>query len=249
MNFSLGTGNIGTVFLIDSDYDSFMVWNMLRYANLKESVALAKGMGIDAAAAKGIRNCSSYGQCSKKVGMIAKKRYESESDLLGKALVSYKREWEKIDDAFYSAVEDITKITWQFSEYRVVLSLFHHGISNRGGNVIVRSAHENPGEHTRITAHEILMIQLWRIFENVFGKKAVNEREKFYWQANEITAVALLGLERRLNGLWADNQKGFDRFLLNYPDMNTLKNILKIQYENRRDFSAYLEDIRNLSSK
>lgn len=51
----------------------------------------------------------------------------------------------------------------------------------------------------------------------------VAKNEDFFWSANEITTVAILGLEQDMNMLWSKNQQGFDRFLSDYSQLPDLK--------------------------
>ena len=62
-----------------------------------------------------------------------------------------------------------------------------------------------------------------------------------YWGLNEIATVAILGLEPDINKLWRDNEKGYDNYLQNYPQLKPMMKILKDIYMNKNDFFDYLE--------
>ncbi|NCU42351.1 MAG: hypothetical protein EOM19_06580 [Candidatus Moranbacteria bacterium] len=174
----------------------------------------------------------------------SKHLYEQHQSLFPIVMRDYHEEWEKISQIFYSKVETLTEIPWAFPKYNVILSAFHRGISNRNDNIVFRWIFDDPKDHSRITAHEILMIHMWKVFECVFGERVVAENENFFWGANEITTVAILGLEQDINILWSKNQQGFDQFLLDYSQISDLKGQLEQRYRNKTSFREYVEGLQ-----
>lgn len=235
---------VQTRFATNRDYDAFQIWVSLRFSGADDFLSLCESFGLDATVGRRIRESGDYDGCDDLVNGVVAERYERDGHLLEWAEKSYGIEWGKINDIFYSGVADITGFDWQFDEYEVILSLFHTGISNRDANFVLRSAREDAREQTRITAHEILMIQMWNIFEQLLPADRLKRKEKFFWSANEITTTAILGLDPKLDALWTDKQKGFDGFLLNYPDMKNLKEILKKKYleaDSFREYAKYVD--------
>lgn len=195
-----------------------------------------------------IKNFISYDGVEKDLVAFVEKEYNSLENLFKSSIGEYQEAWDLINDMFFYEVERVTEIKWKNAEYNVVLSPFHKGISNLGGNTIVRSIYENPKNQKRITAHEILMSHLWNIiFENF--PESENEVVGKYWALNEITTTAILGLETTLNSLWTSETKGFDGFLTNYPQLNEVKETLKDIYLRKSGFKDYLKQALSVLNK
>jgi len=62
-----------------------------------------------------------------------------------------------------------------------------------------------------------------------------------FWGLNEITTVAVLGLEPSIDELWRKRERGYDNYLGNYPQLKSLMNLLKDLYLNKKDFIDYLD--------
>lgn len=170
---------------------------------------------------------------------MSKKKYKECESQIDNIIPKYQIEWNKINDKFSGEIEKLTDRKWDHDIYDVVVSPFHPGISTNGGDTVVRSAFEDPKGQTRITAHEILMSHIWNIFFDKFPKSK-NDSLMHYWGLNEITTVAILGLEPTINKLWREQEKGYDNYLRNYPQLKPLMNLLKDLYLNKKDFNEYL---------
>ncbi|OIQ01621.1 MAG: hypothetical protein COZ27_03500 [Candidatus Moranbacteria bacterium CG_4_10_14_3_um_filter_41_65] len=236
---------IRTTFVINKDYDAFQIWASFHFAHEDSFLSLNNSFGLDKSIGMQIRRSKDYKDCAYLIDNFVSEKYKKNEHLLEQAVESYSIEWQKVNDIFYDLVVDITGYDWEFQEYEVIMSLFHTGISNRNANYVLRSAYEDAKGQTRITAHEILMTQIWYIFGKVFGKKSVSRNEDFFWSANEITTTAMLGLESKLDALWPDNQKGFDNFLLNYSNMSELRDAFEKAYINKQSFGGYLKYIES----
>lgn len=234
---------IKTFFCVDKEKDAFQIWVRLRFFGEGEAERFSYDTGMDIAQAHYIAQSTEYNACSHSMEMFVEEVYKKNQSHFSIAKSRYPIEWEKISKVFYEKVESLTEVPWAFSEYRVILSAFHRGISNRDAKSVFRWIFDDPKEHPRITAHEILMIHLWEVFERVFGKQTVEENEEFFWGANEITTVAILGLEKDMDMLWSEEQKGFNRFLLNYPHLEILKEQLKERYIQKISFQEYMEGL------
>jgi len=197
-------------------------------------------MGIDEQILKQIYGTKAYSEVEVLIKKLVQNRYAKESKRIDEAIEKYQIAWDKINDNFYQEVKKITGEDWQFPEYKVVVSPFHPGISNRGKNVVIRSAFEDPDGQKRITAHEILMIHIWSILDARYPG-AKKDSLKHFWGLNEITAVAILGLEPRLNSLWTRKTQGYDQYMANYPQLRPLQMKLKEIYLTKKDFNSYLQ--------
>ena len=205
----------------------------------ENAMARAREAGILEEDLRRVRNTPSTGEALEFFKRVSDARYQKDAHILEEALSLYQEAWDRVDSVFFAEVEKITGHAWQFSDFIVIVSLFHHGVSNSNENVVVRWAYEDAEDQIRITAHEILMIQMWHIFDQHFPE-AEKDPLGHFWALNEITTVAVLGLEPTLNALWTPTTSGFDHFLQNYPQLVEMKGLLKEAYEKRTSFLEYL---------
>lgn len=230
-----------TIFVKNPEYDARVIWAMLKSSDPAGVLNRAKTMKIDSELIGQIAAAEQYDDIGSEIEKVVRERHLAERQLIDGAIITYQSSWDKINDFFYAEVERITSVPWEFSEYQVVVSPFHRGISNRGKNVVARDAYEDPEVQKRKTAHEITMIQMWYIFDNNYpeAKSGAGGGSPF-WALNEITTVFILGLEPTLNQLWTANTQGIDRYLKNYPQLLKLRDKLKPIYQNKKDFKDYL---------
>lgn len=233
-----------TIFIKNLPYDAFMIWRMLKGKDPSGVENRAKRMGIDNDLLNSISGTKTYEEVKDLIEKVVKEKYEKEDIIIDKAVVSYQKAWDKINDEFYNEIEKITETKWKFPEYKVVLSPFHPGIANRANNIVVRSIYEDPEDQKRITAHEILMVHIWSIIDDNYPE-AENDIGGRFWGLNEITTVMILGLEPNLNKLWTKQKQGTDNFLNNYPQLTTLREELKQIYINKKKFFDYLTQAVN----
>jgi hypothetical protein len=234
-------------FVQNKEYDGFMIWQMLKADDPSGVKNRAKSMGISEEQFERIRSAKSFDEAEKCIKEIIEERYKKYGKQIEDALKSYQESWDEISDVFSVRIEAVTEHKWKFDEYLVVLSPIHPGVSNRNDNKVIRWIFEDPLGQRRITAHEILMIHLWDILDESFPEHYADHESKkehdtsfLKWALNEITAVAVLGLEPELNELWSSRMRGFDGFLTNYPQLDELKMQLKDIYLKRVDFQDYL---------
>jgi len=224
----------------DFEYDTFMIWIMLSQEDPSGVRNRAKSMGVSEGELKKIFGVEDYQDIKDYLENLAKKKYSKHEKEIDLSIPKYQEEWNKINDVFSGEVERITKRKWDHDVYKVIVSPFHPGISNNGGDTVVRSAFEDPEGQKRITAHEILMSHIWNIFFDKYPESK-DDNLMHYWGLNEIATVAILGLEPDINKLWRDNEKGYDNYLQNYPQLKPMMKILKDIYMNKNDFFDYLE--------
>jgi len=224
-----------------------MIWQMLKSDDPSGAKNRAKLMRISEELLEKMCDAKSFDEAEKCIKEIVEERYKKYHKQIEDALKSYQESWDEINDVFSERIEQITEHKWKFDEYLVVLSPFHPGVSNRNDNKVIRWIFEDPKGQRRITAHEILMIHIWDILDEKFSDyykdpDPKEECEKIFhlWALNEITTVAILGLEPELNELWSEKSKGFDPFLTNYPQLNVLKMRLKDTYLKKTNFQDYL---------
>jgi hypothetical protein len=237
-----------TIFVKDPDYDGFVIWLMLHRDDPSGAKHRSKKMGIDEQTLKQIYGTKTYNEVKTLIKKLVQKRYVKESARINEAIRKYQTEWDKINDNFYQEVERVTNKDWQFPKYKVVVSPFHPGVSNRGNNVVIRSAFEDPSQQKRITAHEILMIHVWSILDTRYPE-AKKDPLKHFWGLNEITTVAILGLEPKLNRLWTKKAQGYDQYLANYPQLKLPQMSLKKTYLAKKDFGSYLQEAISVINK
>lgn len=231
-----------TIFIEDRAYDGYMIWVMLQGEDPAGVEKRWESSGIDKETLLKIQNSSRFEDVQERIVDLVDTRYKKEGDAVRESIAAYQASWDRISDVFYTTIASITGQPWKFSEYKVVVSLFHRGVSNRDSNVVVRLAGIDPHHQNRITAHEILMTHLWNIFD-VRYPAAKEDPLRHFWAMNEITTVCLLGLEPVLNALWTEETKGTDRYLQNYPQLKTSKQELEKLYLEKKDFNGYLSNM------
>lgn len=168
-------------------------------------------------------------------------KYKKTGEYLNKARVLYQKSWDKINNQLFKTTEKITNYRWKYKTYYCILSPFHRGISNWGGNKIIRGWNENPYTMRKITAHELLISHIFTIFERDFKKENLINKQK--WALAEISAFAICGLEKGMIKFWpwiSENEK----YPLNhnYPEIYKLQKILKSKYEKKRSFKEFLKE-------
>lgn len=225
-------------FLQDQERDVRAMMDMFLPATV-DADARAREAGIPEPIVARARAAGSFDASLEVFRGFATERYHEDERILREAIRGYQLVWDEIDQVFFTRVRSLTDLDWQFSEYKVIVSLFHRGISNSNANTVIRWAYDQPREHARITAHEILMIQLWHIFDRYFPE-AEQDPHGHFWMLNELTATAVLGLDPVLDSLWASSQKGYEGFLQNYPQMQQYKESIKTAYLQRDSFYQYL---------
>lgn len=232
----------------DKDYDTYMIWAMLKSNDPAGVLNRAKTMGLNKNIVNKVTDSDSYEDVARELGNITSARYSALANDFVSAIDSYQRAWDFINDNFFNGIEGVTGQKCKDQVYNVVLSPFHKGISNLGGNIVVRSMFEDPMEQKRITGHEILMSHLWNIFFVKFPESEKDANGKF-WALNEITTTAILGLDKSLNSMWTEKTRGFDEFLSNYPQLKKVKGEVKREYLNKLDFGSYLSKALSIVEK
>lgn len=232
-------------FIKNLEYDAAITWSMLAHADPSGNEARAKNMDIDINICEKIAKEGDYSKIKKFVEDYVRQKYSTLNKLFNKTITAYQREWDKIGNSFSERVTEITKVKWLHDTFYVVLSPFHMGISSHGENRVVRSIYEKPENHSRITAHEILMSHIWSILLDRYDNKARDDKYMYFWSVNEISTTAILGLDPLLNKLWSENHKGFDNYLANYPQLQNAKSNLKKLYLSNTSFLDYLNSALN----
>lgn len=225
-------------FVLDKKYDLQMVFCVTR-ENPKEIDVLSDKIKID----KDIFSKILFS--NKKfvniINNLIKKKHNYPVKYLKKTLKLYQKSWNEINDNFSRGVEKITGYAWKYKIYFCVLSPFHKGISNWGGNKIIRGWDENPYTMRKITAHELIISHIFTIFEKDFSKENLSNKEK--WALAEICAWAITGLEKRMLKFWPwITEKEKYPLNHNHPELYELQKLLKTKYEEKKNFKEFLKE-------
>jgi len=170
----------------------------------------------------------------------AEERYRRAVKFIRKTKIFYQKSWDEINNDFFKTVEKITGYSWKYKTYFCVLSPIHKGISNWGGNKIIRSWRENPYTMRKITGHELLISHIFTIFED-FKKENLSAKEK--WALAEISAFAITGLEKSMLRFWPwiDEEEKYP-FNHRYHELYGLQKILRKRYEKKKGFKEFLRN-------
>ncbi len=169
------------------------------------------------------------------------KRHQKIFPYLEKTAKMYQQSWDEINNEFFSLTEKITGYSLKHTSYLCTVSFLHKGISNWGGNKIIRGWRENPYSMRKITAHELLISHIFTIFEKDFKEEDVSNNQ--IWKIAEISAFAICGLEEEMVNLWPWIT-ATEKYPLNhnYPHIYDTQRKLRPKYENKESFKSFLRD-------
>ena len=201
-------------FIIDQNYDTDLVLSMLKMTPPEQLTKKAKEWEAN------------------------DQRYQKLGSFLPQVKDWYQQSWDEINNEFSGSVEEITGHSWKHKNYECVVSLFHQGISNWGGNKIVRGWGESPYKQRRITAHELLISHYFTITRDFFSQENLTDNQ--IWQLAEISAFALTGLEAKLTCFWPWDKTGYYTNH-NYPKLVDLQLKLKEPFLKRKSFDEYVK--------
>lgn len=171
---------------------------------------------------------------SKNIELYVKKIYQTYGDFIEKTTKLYQDSWDEINDQFFNLILEKTKLNSHFPDYRCHVTAFFHGLSNWGGNVIVRGWKENPFTMRKITAHEVAIAYLWNHLKNIFPN---NSNDK-HWKISELVAWVVLSYDEDFIKLWPwFIDKGG---LQNYPQLVVHIDKVKDIYFSTKDFKEFL---------
>lgn len=229
------------IYTIDKDKDIKMVYTMLKSNDPSGNLNRAKRMGINKKLFEKITKSQSFNDVKNDITNLYDRKYLKDKKLLFSKKNEFQTEWEKINKIFSKEVERIVGMKWRFEEYKVIVSLFHPGVSNMKENIVYLWIYDDLDVHMRITAHELVMTHLWQYFFNKFSEKEIYMNWSKYWSVNEIATTFILGIDPTLNNLWSDRMKGYKNFLQNYPQLKDKRDILVKKYINTKPFSEFIE--------
>ncbi len=224
------------IFTIDHDHDFAIIYELLKRDKNQERFAGKISSSL-------LKKTSSLKreEFIKELKKYTQKKYGSSSQFLEKTVRLYQLSWDEINEEFFSKTEEITGFSWKYNEYFCVVSFFNKGISNWGGDKIIRGWNENPYLMWKITAHELLISHIFCIFEKKeFAKYNLSSDKK--WKIAEISAFAICGLEKKMIKLWPWTTEE-ERYPLNhnYPHIYESQKKLKTFYKNKKDFKSFLK--------
>ncbi len=196
-------------FIKDKEYDTEMISIMLQGRSEEGILEYAQVMNINTGDAKRIARGDK--KLSEK---IVDKRYSETGDKLDKVISEYQKGWDEIDEKFFKRLAELTKFPLAHKNYECVVSLFHPGISNWGGNKVARIWNKDFREQRRITAHELVITQFFSKMRSGYP----DVPDQITWKLAEIYAFAITGLDPVLKSLWPWDKTGAytDH---NYPEL------------------------------
>ena len=233
-------------FIIDKNHDIDFTIYMLGRMDYKY-FANEIGMSLDLAT----RINNEYPRISTKtendLNAFVDKRYDEVLEYMKDSKRLYQKSWNLIIDNFSDIVSDITESKWYYNEYICTISAFHRGISNWGGNTIVRWWQENHYIQRRITAHEIILAHYFSIYRDKYSSFEIGDKK--IWALAEICAWAITGLDENvITKFWPWDNSGYytDH---NYPNLVPLQLKMKEAYLKRKNFDEYIRTGMKLVKK
>ncbi len=215
-------------FIKDQKYDTEMIVVMLKGRSEQGVLEYAETMKISAEDSKKIANGDKL-----LAKTVANKRYLEIGNKLDEVIGTYQRGWDEIDQKFFERLAELTRFPLAHKHYECVVSLFHPGISNWGGNKVVRIWDKDAREQRRITAHELIISH----FFSRMRTKNPGVSDQIIWKLAEVYAFAITGLDPIMKTFWPWNRSGAytDH---NYPNLVDLQKKLTPHYS---DINVFIE--------
>ena len=203
-------------YIVDQKYDALMIYQILSSKNgIVDLKYQSENMDLDFEIVKKISKMKSFANIESEIEKIVSKRYLNSEKYLNLSIEMYQQSWNEINDAFFGRLAEVTKFPIQHKTFECVLSDFHIGISNWGGNRIIRSWKENPFTQRRITAHEIIISHF---FSYIYKKHTKIKDKHKIWELAEIFAFIVTGTDKIMTKFWPWDDSGSytDH---NYPEL------------------------------
>lgn len=196
-------------YIKDQRYDAEMIFVMLKGRSNQGIAEYAETMGISAEDAKKIATGD-----ESLAETITDSRYNEVGDRLRGVIKAYQQGWDEIDKKFFERLAELTRFPLAHKHYECVVSLFHPGISNWGGNKVMRIWNKDFREQRRITAHELIISH----FFSLMHAKHSEVSDQNIWKLAEVYAFAVTGLDPVMKTLWLWDTSGTytDH---NYPEL------------------------------
>lgn len=223
-------------FILDPEYDGEMIYVMLRNQNQSGLKYQAQKMELDLDLAEKISQAKKYEEVKDEIKKLVADRYRKIEDRMKKAKDLYQKSWDKINNQFFNRLAELTDFPIQHPAFYCVISAFHVGISDWGGNKIVRRWNFDPDQQRRITAHEIIISHFFSLMREKYPNKLTEQQ---IWQLAEIFAFIITGLDQVMTSFWPWDKSGSytDH---NYPEIIDLQNKFTKIYQ-EEGFKAFVE--------
>lgn len=213
-------------FIKDQKYDAEMILEMIKGGDEQGISEFAKTTSTSPEIAMKI----SRGD-KKLAEKIANKKYAEVGSKHEAVIEAYQQGWNEIDQRFFNRLVELTKFPLAHKNYECVVSLFHLGISNWGGNKVVRIWNEDAHKQRRITAHELIISHFFSLMHKHYPEVS----DQKIWQLAEIYAFAITGLDPIMKSFWPwDNSGAYTDH--NYPDLVKLQESLTPLFANIEAF-------------
>ncbi len=243
MSYSI---NMQVIHTINKNKDIKMVYTMIKSNNPSGNWNRAQRMGINRDLFQKISKSDNFQNVRNDIANLYDEKYLKDKQQLISKKKEFLKEWNKINDLFKQETENVVGLKWKHPTYKVIVSLFHPGVSNVFGNTVYLWIYDEWDTHLRITAHELLMTHIWQYFFKNFPHQEIFDNWNKYWSVNEITTTFILGIEQKLNNLWTERMKGYENFLQNYPQLAKNRDLLANEYNNRKSFKEFIDHALSL---
>ena len=206
-------------FVIDRKYDTQMVYHMVKSGIYKNEKDASEKLGLGLELVKKLSKADRFQQIENELAKVADGKYKYTEKYLRSTIIQYQKSWDEIDTKFFNRLEKLSGSKIKYKKYYCVVSLFHDGVSNWNGNIIIRHWNRNAYTQRRITAHEIIIAHFFSVARSKFGKIDENK----IWKLAEVYAFALTGLDKEMTSFWPWDKTG-NYTNHNYPELISLQN-------------------------
>lgn len=154
----------------------------------------------------------------------------------------YQESWNEINDKFSRFVEKTTGYKWAYKNYKCIISIIEPGWANYGeSNKIMRWWKDNPYFMRRITAHELIEVHYFEIYNKNYKNEGLTEGQ--VWALAEIAAYTLTSLPKEAKKFWPWNTNYMGSYYqtTGYPQLDELRRKLKQPFLKRKSFDDYIK--------
>jgi len=229
------------IYKIDKKYDEEMLWEFMPTKGKDYLQKLANLLRVDIEDLD-IEIKLNKNNLEKAIKSLVDKKYKALFLFFENSSKSYQVSWNKINNDFYKMVALKTSFPWKYNKYYCVISAYHEGLSNWGGNTVARIWSVNPDTQRKVTAHELALSHFWTILDNNKVAKEWSNNKK--WKYSEILAWCLLDLDSDFHKFWPwllrkhlfpENHQ--------YQEIIPLQRKLKKLYFESKNFPDFLEKV------
>lgn len=231
--------NLTLIFIRDFYRDVYETFEMFKEEDPSGLENRANQIKLPLEIAKKIRDTKSFEVVKKDIEEFTSKLYVERADAIKDSIRNNQEQWDEIISDFSKSVIEITQHPWCYNNYFCVISPVHFGASDWKGNKIVISCDLEGDMKSRITAHELVLSNIFQIVRKYYTEYMLSDWK--VWAIAEITTVIILDNKTMLNFWRSFNPPETYFSNSNYPQLVGLERKFKSFYSSTPIFYEYIK--------